>query len=168
MQLLQVAPFLFTDEDGQIDRDSLMRLLDMPSVSGNVTLDDVDRSQAYQEHIDAQTNKPLSVQPWENDRLHMRLHAKRMQDRSWTEENPEAAKALAAHYGEHEIQVQQKQSGDMVSLQGGPQEPQDQTQGPQGPEGQGGGLPPGGPPPQGGGPPPAGQGNPGPMEGGDY
>ena len=33
LQMLQIAPFLFMNEDGEIDRDRLMRVLDMPSMS---------------------------------------------------------------------------------------------------------------------------------------
>ena len=155
LQMLQVAPFLFTDEDGQIDRDRLMQTLDMPAVSSRVTLDDIDRSQAYQEHVDAEKGEQLTVQPWESDALHMRLHAKRMQDRAWTEKNPQGAAALAQHYAQHEAQMQQKQMGGMASLGGAPGgPPQEMPPGPGGPGAAGGGPPSGGPPPQGGGPSP--------------
>lgn len=161
LQMLQVAPFLFMNEDGEIDKDRLMRVLDMPSMSSRVTLDDVDRSQAYQEHIDAEQGVELAVLPWENDKLHMRIHAKKLQDRGWTEKFPEGAAALAQNYAQHEAQIQQKMMGQMVGLQGGgpggPAGPEQAPPGPMGPAGPSGGGPPGsGPPPPNGGPSPFG------------
>jgi len=124
MQLLQFAPMVFADEDGEFNREFFLEMLEVPSARGVFRPDELDAAQADAEHVDAEQGKPLTVQPWENDKLHMRKHGTKMQDRVWVESNPEAAQAVAAHYAEHEAQVMQKMQGQMVDLNAGPQGPQ--------------------------------------------
>ena len=119
IQMLQYAPFLFVDENGQMDKEHIFRVLDMPTARGRVSLDGKQRARAYQEHIDCQEGKDIVVQPYDNDMLHMRLHAARLSDDEWFQENQEAAMKLMQHYAQHEMQIRQKQSGQMVDINAG-------------------------------------------------
>ena len=119
IQMLQFAPQLFADEQGQFDNEHVFRILDMPSASGRVSLDRRQRSRAYQEHIDAAEGQPITVMPFDNDMLHMRCHAGRLSDDAWVRENPQAYQDLMEHYRQHELQRMAKLTGQSVDIYGG-------------------------------------------------
>lgn len=135
LQLLQVAPMLFMKEDGSFDTDRLMSMLEMPAVDQRLSSARQDRAQAFAEHVDVEEGRPLVAQPWEDHQLHMRLHIARLQNRTWTEEHPEAAQALAAHLADHENLLQQKAA---QAAGGMPQVPTEGMGPPSGPMGGGG------------------------------
>ena len=118
LQLLQMAPMLFMDDDGRFRREWLAEMLNMPAVMQGSEVEELDEAQAYYEHVEAERGETLRVMPWENDRLHMRRHAAKLTDREWVEANEQAAQALAAHYAEHEQQQLAKQMGMVGNLQG--------------------------------------------------
>jgi hypothetical protein len=146
IQMLQYAPFLFVDENGQMDKEHIFRVLDMPTARGRVSLDGKQRTRVYQEHIDVTEGREIVVQPYDNDMLHMRLHAARLSDMEWFSENQEAAMRLMQHYAEHEMQIKQKQSGQMLDINAGAspdsQGQNDRTATPAGPSEGGGNVPP--------------------------
>ena len=139
LELLQMAPMLFLDENGKFMRDRLFRMLDMPASTGRITANRADRNHAYQEHIDAKMGEPVQAMPWEDHALHMQTHRAWLQSQD-ARNNPEAMMAIAANYAEHEMMLQ----GGM-----GPPQVAPETAYPQGPEG----AAPGGGPPR----PPAGE-----------
>lgn len=120
IQLLQYAPFLFLDEQGRMDKEQLLRLLEMPTATGRLGLNRRQRLRAHKEHTDAEAGDPIRVLPFDDDELHLRCHGARLSDDSWVEAHPEAAEALIAHWAAHEAQRAQKQAGAMADIHAAP------------------------------------------------
>lgn len=118
IQVMQFAPFLFADEAGKVDREHILRILDMPTATGRVTPHRQQRMRAYQEHVDLANGIPIEVQPWDDDEIHMQIHGSKLSSPGYVEERTEEAKNLAAHFARHEVQRQMKMTGQMVNIHG--------------------------------------------------
>lgn len=114
VSLLQYAPFLFQGA-GRINQEDILRMLDLPNATGKTGIRSAQRKRAYGEHKSALLGEPIEAMPWDDDDLHMEIHACRLSDEAWSRANPEASGAIAEHYAAHNMNKMQKLAGMMLA-----------------------------------------------------
>ena len=119
-QIMQYAPVLLLDEDGEIDSEEIWGRLDMPSARGKTALKGRQRMRAFREHLEVVAGRQITAMPYDHDKLHIRIHYGRLSDDAWVEANTEAASKLLEHCAQHAVNIQAKMLGMQADPYGGP------------------------------------------------